>query len=66
VVCDLLEPDEAAAEEVLTAVTKAGIDVDGLAADLQAKGAAAFAESWRQLLEGIAAKAADLSAQPRP
>jgi transaldolase len=62
VVCDLLQPDEAGADEVITAVTKAGVDVDALAADLQAKGAALFAESWQQLLEGIAAKAGQLSA----
>jgi transaldolase len=53
VVCDLLQPDEAAADEILARVTKAGVDVDGLAADLQAKGAEAFSASWSALLACI-------------
>jgi transaldolase len=53
VVCDLLQPDEAAADEILARVTRAGVDVDGLAADLQAKGAEAFSASWSALLACI-------------
>lgn len=49
-VCDLLEPDEAAAEETLARLADAGVDLDGLAAQLQAKGAAAFSASWSALL----------------
>lgn len=56
VVCDLLEPDEGAAAEVFAAVMKAGIDVDGLATDLQTRGANTFATSWAALLACIAAK----------
>lgn len=55
-VCDLLEPDEAAADEVFTAVIKAGIDIDGLAAKLQDQGAKAFSASWSALLACIATK----------
>jgi transaldolase len=45
-------------EEVLTAYRQAGVDLDRLAADLQAEGARAFVASWEHLLETIAAKAA--------
>lgn len=56
VVCDLLQPDEAAADDILAEVTKAGIDIDALAADLQAKGAEAFSASWSALLACIDTK----------
>ena len=61
-VCDLLEPDEASADAVIAAVTAAGVDVDALAADLQAKGVTTFAASWAELLDGIATKSRTLSA----
>jgi transaldolase len=61
-VCDLLEPDEAAADEVFAQVSAAGVDIDALAADLQAKGVASFAASWSELLDGIAAKTRTLAA----
>jgi transaldolase len=34
------------------------VDVDALAAQLQAEGAKAFVKSWNELLEGIARKTA--------
>jgi transaldolase len=61
--CDLLEPDEAAADAVISAITEAGVDVDALAGELQARGLAAFAASWAELLDGIAVKSRELSAQ---
>lgn len=54
----LLPPDEASAERSLAAMTGAGVDIDGLGARLQAEGATAFIESWKQLLACIASKAA--------
>jgi transaldolase len=49
-------------EAVLAAVRAAGIDLDALAARLQADGAAAFVKSWHELLGVIATKTAELSA----
>ncbi|HWH60652.1 MAG TPA: transaldolase [Terriglobales bacterium] len=40
-------------ESVLAAFRKAGIDLDKLAADLQAQGAKSFDESWKKLLNAI-------------
>jgi transaldolase len=50
------------AETVIAAFAKAGIDDQKLAADLQREGAAAFVESWNDLLKQIAAKGATLQA----
>src|ERR1017187_10433705 len=44
------------AEAVLAEFTRAGIDHDALAADLQREGAKAFATSWSDLMEQIASK----------
>lgn len=52
-VCDLLQPDAAAARAVFDAVTTAGLDVSALAAKLQADGADAFRSSWAALLRCI-------------
>ena len=49
-VCDLLEPDIAGADAVLTSVRAAGVDVESLASTLQADGATAFRASWADLL----------------
>jgi transaldolase len=57
VVCDLLEPDTAGADAVLSAVKAAGVDVESLAATLQADGAGAFRASWADLLGCVARKA---------
>jgi len=48
-------------EAVLAAVRKAGIDLDALAAKLQADGAASFVKSWHELLGVIASKSAALA-----
>lgn len=50
-VCELLAPDADAAEVTLTKIGEAGVDIDGLAASLQAGGAASFSASWATLLE---------------
>jgi transaldolase len=43
-------------EQVLSAFTKAGIDLIKLAADLQSEGAKSFDESWQDLLKSIDTK----------
>jgi transaldolase len=50
IVCDLLQPDEAAADETLAQLAGAGVDLERLAEDLQAGGATAFSASWSALL----------------
>jgi transaldolase len=52
----ILPPDGGDCEEVLDQFTKAGIDIDGLAAELQDEGAKAFVTSWKELLECIETK----------
>ena len=47
-------------EETLHRFTRAGIDRDALAAELQREGAAAFVESWEELLPCIGKKSATL------
>jgi len=47
-------------EAVIAAHTKAGIDVDALAAGLQDEGAKSFVKSWNELLGVIASKSATL------
>ncbi|HMN74690.1 MAG TPA: transaldolase [Burkholderiaceae bacterium] len=54
-----IAPPTARAEasiEMLRAFEKAGIDIDALAAKLQADGATAFDASWKELLDVISAK----------
>jgi len=48
-------------EAVLAAVRKAGVDLEALAAKLQADGAASFVKSWHELLGVIASKSAALA-----
>ncbi len=43
-------------DEVLAQFAKAGIDTDGLAAQLQEEGAKSFVKSWNELLASIASK----------
>ena len=43
-------------EQVLSAFSKAGIDVAKLAADLQSEGAKSFVDSWKDLLKSIETK----------
>ena len=47
-------------EPVLAGFTKAGVDLDALAARLQEEGAAAFVASWNELMRVIASKSASL------
>jgi transaldolase len=43
-------------DDVLAKFTRAGIDIDALAAQLQDEGAKSFVKSWNELLECIASK----------
>jgi transaldolase len=45
---------------VIAEFTKAGIDVDALASQLQRDGAASFVNSWNELMGVIATKSAAL------
>jgi transaldolase len=56
----MLPHDGGDAEAVLAEFTRAGIDLDTLAADLQRDGAAAFVKSWDDLLACIVEKSATL------
>jgi transaldolase len=51
-----LAADGGDTEEVLSAFGKTGIDVDGLAAQLQDEGAKSFVSSWNDLMKVIEAK----------
>ena len=53
-VSEPLAADGGEAEQTLAAFTDAGIDVDALAARLQAEGAESFSKSWAELLATIA------------
>ena len=57
---DALPIDGGDAEEVLTEFARTGIDDAALANQLQREGTAAFDQSWRDLMERIAAKGAIL------
>jgi transaldolase len=54
----ILPADGGDCEEVLAQFTKAGIDIDALAAQLQDEGARSFVKSWNELMEVIASKSA--------
>jgi transaldolase len=55
-----LPADGGDCEQVLTQFTKAGIDVDALAAQLQDEGAKSFVKSWSDLMAVIDSKSAAL------
>jgi transaldolase len=57
-----LHADGGNCEEVIGRFTKAGIDVDALAAQLQDEGAESFVKSWNDLMAVIASKSRALSA----
>jgi transaldolase len=57
-----LPEDGGDCERVLAEFTKAGVDLDALAAKLQSDGAQAFVKSWDDLLGVIATKSASLVA----
>jgi len=56
----MLPHDGGDAEEVLDRFTRAGIDLDALADQLQREGAAAFVKSWEDLLACLAEKSETL------
>ena len=57
----VLPRDGARAGETLSAIVKAGVDLDALAADLQSEGARSFDESWSELLKAIETKSKALT-----
>jgi transaldolase len=61
---DLLPADGGDAEHVLARIGSAGIDVEALAATLQAEGADAFVKSWDDLLARIASKSDQVRTAP--
>lgn len=58
----VLAADGGDAEETIAAITKAGLDVDALAAQLQIEGRDSFDDSFKQLLDSIEAKVSALAA----
>jgi transaldolase len=54
----VLPGDGGNCEEVLAQFTRAGVNVDALAAQLQDEGAKSFVKSWNDLMEVIASKSA--------
>ena len=61
-VCELLQPDYAAAAEHIAAVAAHHVDVDALGESLQRQGARAFEADWASLLDSIGAKTTKLAA----
>jgi transaldolase len=55
-VTKVIPRDGADCEQVLSAFTKAGIDLAKLGADLQSEGATSFDDSWKELLTSIDTK----------
>jgi transaldolase len=53
---DMLAPDGGNCERVLARFTRAGIDIDALAAQLQDEGASSFVKSWNELMACIDSK----------
>jgi transaldolase len=62
---ELLPADGGNSEEVIAQLTKAGIDVDALAVQLQDEGAESFVKSWNDLMEVISSKNAALTASSK-
>ena len=58
---ELLPVDGGDCEEVIARFTKAGIDVDALATQLQDEGAESFVKSWNDLMEVISSKSRALT-----
>ena len=57
---EILPADGGDCDEVLAQFTKEGVDVDGLAVQLQDEGAKSFVTSWNELLSVITSKGAAL------
>ncbi|MGC1411070.1 MAG: transaldolase [Acetobacteraceae bacterium] len=53
--------DGSDSEQVLVAITRAGVDVDALAKELQDEGAKGFVDSWKDLLSAIDTKSKALN-----
>jgi transaldolase len=53
---EILPADGGDCEDVLAQFTKAGVDIDALAAKLQDEGAKSFVKSWDELMKVISAK----------
>ena len=62
---ELLPADGGNCEEVIAQFSKAGIDVDALAAQLQDEGAQSFVKSWNDLMAVISSKNAALTASSK-
>ncbi|HSB82657.1 MAG TPA: transaldolase [Candidatus Methylomirabilis sp.] len=60
---EILPADGGDSEEVLAQFAQAGIDINGLAGQLQDEGAKAFVKSWNDLMAVIASKNALLTTQ---
>jgi transaldolase len=58
----VLPHDGGDAADTLAAISKAGVDLAKLGADLQAAGAKSFVESWNDLLKAIDTKSRALVA----
>jgi len=58
---EMLPADGGDGEEVLARFASAGVNADALAGQLQDEGAKSFVSSWRELMDVIAAKSADLA-----
>jgi len=52
----VMAADGGDAEAVLSQISRAGVDIEALAAKLQQDGAQSFVKSWQQLLQRIAEK----------
>jgi len=61
----VMPTDGKEAEEMLSKITKAGVDIDALAAQLQKEGAASFVKSWEELLKRIVDKTGKLEDQSK-
>jgi transaldolase len=57
----MLSADGGDGEDVLARFASVGVDVDALAGQLQDEGAKSFVDSWRELMDVISAKSADLA-----
>src|SRR6266513_4090987 len=58
---EMLPADGGDGEEVLATFASAGVNVDALASQLQDEGARSFVDSWREVMDVIAAKSSDLA-----
>jgi transaldolase len=62
---ELLPADGGNCEEIIAEFSKAGIDVDALATQLQDEGAESFVKSWNELMAVISSRNAALGASSK-